>query len=357
MISSDSEFTSDWASPPGRTIGLALKERSMSAEDFNRHLGLSKTQLRKLLSGETAINIGMARKLVELLGSSVEFWIERDHQYRQKLESLRKANEEFLAALPVEEMTRFGWLDFASASDNPLGACLDFFGISNGIEWFRTYRDSKYSAAFRTSSSFQSRLGPLSAWLRQGDIVASQTSCAPWNASLLEAQIPAIRSLTRIKNPKEFLPTLRDHCAKAGVAIAIVRAPTGCRASGAVRFVSPQKALVQLSFRYLSDDHFWFSLFHEVAHLLLHKPGQIRLEEENQAVTEEEREANEYSANVLIPAEHRKQLQNLNTSSKEIIRFAVRIGISPGIVVGQLQHMKKLQYNQRNSLKRRFEWE
>ena len=357
MMSKTDEFHSDWASPPGNTISCLLEEKSISTSDMQKHLGYTPDQFHELINGNSTISIGMARQLSKVLGSSVEFWVARDFQYQQKMETLKEIDDTFLSTLPLEDMIRFGWLELARNPQRQLTKCLDYFGVSNATEWFRIYEKSAHELAFRTSRSFRSRPGHVSAWLRQGEIVAHQMSCAPWSARLLKEKIPEIRSLTRIKDPRRFLPKLTCYCAEAGVAMAVVRAPKGCSASGAVRFIEPQKALIQLSFRYLSDDHFWFTLFHEIGHLLLHRPKWILLEEENQEITDEEKEANEYSANVLIPDKHKNEMVNLRPHSKEIIRFAVRIGISPGIVVGQLQHIGKLNFNHLNGLKRRFEWE
>ena len=96
-----------------------------------------------------------------------------------------------------------------------------------------------------------------------------------------EADLPTIRRLTREKDPGQFIPRLKEACAARGVAVAIVRGPNGWRASGAARFLSPTKALIQLSFRYLSDDQFWFTFFHEAGHLLLHGKDLLFLEVAN----------------------------------------------------------------------------
>jgi Zn-dependent peptidase ImmA (M78 family) len=111
-----------------------------------------------------------------------------------------------------------------------------------------------------------------------------------------------------------------------------------------------------LSFRYLSDDHFWFTFFHEAGHLVLHDMNSLFLEGEDRISTKEEGEANEFSAAVLIPAEFRADLMTLRGEGREVIRFARRVGVSPGVIVGQLQHLGRVRRNQLNRLKRRFVW-
>ncbi|MBZ5563961.1 MAG: ImmA/IrrE family metallo-endopeptidase [Acidobacteriia bacterium] len=112
-----------------------------------------------------------------------------------------------------------------------------------------------------------------------------------------------------------------------------------------------------LSFRYLSDDQFWFSFFHEAGHLLLHGAQGLFLESDDTPATKQEQEASDFAEGVLVSPQFREALLRLSLNGREVIRFAHRAGISPGIVVGQLQHHGKFTYRQLNNLKRRFRWE
>jgi Zn-dependent peptidase ImmA (M78 family) len=113
--------------------------------------------------------------------------------------------------------------------------------------------------------------------------------------------------------------------------------------------------MIVLSFRYLSDDQFWFSFFHEIAHLLLHGIGATFIDGEAAEASEKEGEANAFSAGVLIPAERQEELMSVRGRFRDVIRFAVSIGVSPGIVVGQMQHRKLIGPHQLNGLKRRYD--
>jgi len=352
----DAEFRPDWVSPPGDTIRSILKEKDLSEVDLSKLIECSSDDVHHLLNGRTAINIGLARKLSSALGASVEFWVSRDAQYRQDSAQLRRAEEEWLAQVPLKDMIAFGWLRPVPHASEELNACLDFFGVSGLAEWRSKYRDLDRITAFRTSSAFASSLTSVAAWLRQGEREAEAIECMPWDPENLRASIPYIRALTRQKDPRTFIPLLSECCALSGVAVVIVRAPSGCRASGAVRFLSQRKALIQLSFRYLSDDHFWFTFFHEVGHLLLHSQESIVLEEINASDEKEENEANDFAAKALIPPEYQSALMRLPAKARDIIKFARGVGIAPGIVVGQLQHRGLLGYDHLNSLKRRFTW-
>jgi Zn-dependent peptidase ImmA (M78 family) len=106
----------------------------------------------------------------------------------------------------------------------------------------------------------------------------------------------------------------------------------------------------------LTDDHFWFTFFHEAGHLLLHGKQGMFLEEMVPCESKEEDEANEFAAGLLIPEIHRADLTNLSLDGREVMRFARKIGVSPGIVVGQLQHLRVFTRKQLNNLKVRYTW-
>jgi HTH-type transcriptional regulator / antitoxin HigA len=349
-------FQPNWASAPGDTIADVLEEKKLSLAVFSKHIGCSIDETKDLLAGRIAMTLILARKLESELGSSVEFWMSRDFHYRDSVTRLGNAEtKEWLADLPIGDMVRFGWIRPVEAS-REVAACLRFFDVPDIQTWHAKYASLHQNVAFRSSPSFESREGAVAAWLRQGEMEARSMRCKSWNPDAFATQLTQVRGLTRQKNPSDFVQSLRDLCAPAGVAVVIVRAPNGCRASGATRFLSDRQALLQLSFRYLSDDQFWFSFFHEAGHLLLHGRNGFFLEGIGTPATPQEDEASAFAERILVPPEWRDRMLALGSNSREVIRFARRLGISPGIVVGQLQHYGRVKRSHLNGLKRRFTW-
>jgi Zn-dependent peptidase ImmA (M78 family) len=121
----------------------------------------------------------------------------------------------------------------------------------------------------------------------------------------LQESLSEVRKLTWRKAPERFIPELRAICAGSGVAVVVVRAPEGCRASGASRFLSTDKAVLMLSFRHLTDDHVWYTFFHEVAHLLLHGRDAIYIDADDDASNDMEVEANRFAADWIVPPAER----------------------------------------------------
>ncbi|RYG63901.1 ImmA/IrrE family metallo-endopeptidase, partial [bacterium] len=263
----------------------------------------------------------------------------------------------WLRTLPLKQMRDDGWISTEKDHSTTLQSVLAFFNVSTPQEWEARYTDFANSFAFRTSPSFESKAGALAAWLRRAELRARAQQTRPWSEKNFRAALVEIRRLTRSKSPEKFLPKLQAICATAGVATVVLKSPAGCRASGASRFLSADKAMMILSFRYLSDDHFWFTFFHEAAHLILHQTRKPFVDTDDIESDPREDEANSFAAGVLIPENRQEEMGNLPARADNIIRFAVSAGVSPGVVVGQLQHRKMLGLQQMNGLKRRYTWD
>ncbi|XTD39208.1 ImmA/IrrE family metallo-endopeptidase [Citrobacter murliniae] len=152
-----------------------------------------------------------------------------------------------------------------------------------------------------------------------------------------------------------FIPHIRRLLATAGVSLIVLPTPRGCRASGATCFFTPDRATLVMSFRYLTDDHFWFTLFHEIGHLILHEAVRVRAEGKEGLTTEEEKEADTFAVDVLIPEEYRQQLRSYGVRHwRDIVRTARKMGVSKGIVLGYLQHEGNIPFSHLNRLKVRF---
>jgi HTH-type transcriptional regulator / antitoxin HigA len=357
MNSSSKNFQPDWNSSPGDTISDILYEKKIELDMFASRIKYPVQDVIKLLGGDLPISFDLAERLEYVLGGSQEFWIKRELNYRTHAIRIKKLKEqEWLNGLPLKDMIKFGWIKDTS---NLLESCLNYFNVPDIDNWNRKYHLEVKISSFRKSKSYMSDLGATSAWLRQGEIQSESIVCEDWNADEFEKALINIKPLTRKKNPRDFIPTILLECAKCGVAVAFVPTPSGCRASGATRFLSPKRALLLLSFRYLSDDHFWFTFFHEAGHILLHPKESVFLEEitREEVQDELEKDANIFSGEMLIPYEIKSDLSKIRGNKRRIIEFASKAGVSPGIIIGQLQYLGYIDFKYLNSYKRRYNWD
>lgn len=364
MSANGARFSPDWSTPPGRSISRIMTKLGLSIDELALEVDLSHTAVHSLLKGDIEISQSIADRLSDVLGSSSSFWINRERQYREDLRrldpskyELKALDENWAKLFPLRDMRKFGWIAASTDRDNYAHALRSFFNVSTVQAWNDNYRPAAAVAAFRTSPTFESNPAAVTAWLRWAEIVGNQISCSPWNRDALIKTLPQMRKLTRRKTPSLFIPALTSLCALCGIALVIAPAPTGCRASGATKFLNKDKALIVLSLRYKSDDHFWFTFFHEVGHLILHSQEALFLEDNSDIDSAEEQEANLFAQRTLIPDPFQTTLETVKVRTQSILRLSVQIGVSPGIVVGQLQHSGLIGRGQMNHLKRRYNWE
>lgn len=359
MMGSALPFEPNWVAPPGDTIKDLLAARELMIGDLSAQIDLSFDEVEQLIEGQLPIDDSLAGRLASALGTSKPFWLRRESAYRsastdERAASLEMAWQSFLAALPLRDMKAFGW--FSDIDEGTASTAVEKFFEDDWGDWRRNGRDLLNAVAFRTSTAHASSSASVAAWLRQGVRQAESIECKDWNPTLLMESIPRLRHLSRAKRPADFFPQLVEICRQAGVAVVFVRTPAGCRASGATHFTPSGTPILQLSFRYRSDDHLWFTIFHEIGHLLLHRDSPIFVEGQDYVSGEEEAEANQFSAETLIPTTHRDELNSMGRDFRKIMRFAKKLDVSPGVIVGQMQKKALIRHDQMNFLKTRYDW-
>jgi Zn-dependent peptidase ImmA (M78 family) len=105
------------------------------------------------------------------------------------------------------------------------------------------------------------------------------------------------------------------------------------------------------------EDHFWFSFFHEAAHILLHGKTEIFIDNNENTNSKKEIEANNFASNILIPSMQLAVfIKNERISNSTVLEFAKEIDLSPGILVSRLQHDEEIPYHWLNKLKKKFEF-
>ena len=235
-----------------------------------------------------------------------------------------------------------------------------YFGVASVDAWREQYENPL--TAFRASPKFAKRLGPVAAWLRQGEVLATHLDCKPYDEGAFKAALSGFRALTLEHDLSVIQTALTAQCAAHGVAVVFVPAPPGCPASGATRWLTPEKALLLLSLRHKTNDHLWFTFFHESAHLLKHRKKGLFVDGLDGLNGDLESEADRFACDVLIPPTDARRLETLALEahgrlSKELVKeFARGIGVAPGVVVGRMQKEKWVPWTHFNDLKDQYEW-
>lgn len=356
------QYNPDYVSPPGDTLLDVLEERGMSQAELAERTGRPRKTINEIINAKTAITPDTALQLERVLGIPAQFWSQREQNYQDSLARQRERDRlekqsEWADQFPFKDMVKLGWVEATQDTIQQCQTLLNLFAVASPEQWAKHW-GNRY-VAYRKSVAFETDSFATIAWLRQGELKAEKLNCQPYNATRFRKTLDEIRTLT-VQPQQVFVPKIVSLCAEAGVAVVFVPELPKTRVCGVARWLTSTKPLIQMSFRYRSNDHFWFTFFHESKHVLQEIKDEIFLEglADYDPDSPMEQEANQFSANHLIPpSTFERFVARHNRFSKVVIeQFAAEIGIAPGIVVGRLQHDDVLAKSYCNELKQRIQW-
>ena len=352
------QYVPDYVVTPGEVLQDYLKSFEMTQAELSARTGLTKKTINEIIKGKAPITPETALRLERTLGRPAHFWNNLERQFQEDRtriaeEKRLKTNLDWLNKVPVGSLIKLGWIAKRGDKVSQLKELLGFFGVASPEQWAAVWQ--QYQVAYRQTNRFKTCAESVSAWLRQGDIESRQIDCAPFNIKLFQKVLDDIRSLT-IEPPEIFKDRLVQLCASSGVVVVFVPELPKTGVYGATRW-SGEKAIIQLSLRYKSNDHLWFTFFHEAGHILKHGRKEIFIEG-NGLNNEKEEEADAFARDRLIPPnQYRRFIESWNGKSLAPIKaFAEKLNIAPGIVVGRLQHDKLLPNSHGNKLKVFYQW-
>lgn len=357
MLKSSNELGPAYAIPPGWVLEEYLEARGFSQAEFARRCGRSPKLISEILAGKAPLEAKTALQFEKVLGLDASAWVNIESMYRLRLAREADAEKEIAEMewakdFPIPELVKRECFSRPESDADRIAKLLAFFRVASVDVWKTQYTKNKVD--FRHSPSFRSEEKVIITWLRLGEIEAEQQNCVDYNRSQFRKAVQSIRNLTR--EPIDIaLKQAEKLCNEAGVALALVRPLKKMALSGAAWWLSPRKAIIQLTARHKTDDHLWFSFFHEAAHILLHSKKCVFIEKNKKSApdSEQELEANQWASNLLIPEAAWKQITQISSPSENVVReFAKEQCIAPGIVVGRLQHEKVIPWRSPlNSLK------
>ncbi|WP_428623822.1 helix-turn-helix domain-containing protein [Sedimenticola sp.] len=356
------QYTPDYTVTPGEVLEYELDLRQMSKSELSKRTGLTEKHIIGIIKGKgtTQITPETAIKLERALGMPVDYWLNLEALYQEARARLEEderleKNLDWLKRIPVQAMIKMGWLEKHGDKTQQLDAVLRFFGIASVDQWDGLWPN--VAVAYRQHNTHEIFPEAVSAWLRKGELEAANIQCRSFDKQAFRAALDDVRPLTAEADPSRFVPALQQICAAAGVAVVFVPCLPKTGVSGATRWVNPEKAIVQLSLRYKTNDHLWFTFFHEAGHILLHGKKELFIEGVNGMDEEKEHQANAFAELELLPKKAFMEFSGRAPLSKTAIQqFAKEVGIAPGIVVGQLQHRGLLPRTHCNDLKVRYQW-
>lgn len=339
--------------PPGDIIKEELEARGWTQTDLAEIIGKSARLVNEVIMGKRAVTPDTARALADAFGTSAQFWMNLESAYqlsKLKTDASPVARRAKLYSLfPVKEMIRRGWIATSESLDVMEAQFCNFFGLENldAPPQFHTY-------AARRSTYTETEQSPmLTAWLYRTRQIAQGVSVGKFSAKMLESVIVQLKTL--MVNPEDVRQVPRV-LAEAGIRLVLVEPFAGMKVDGVCFWLDANSPVIAMTLRFDRIDNFWFVLMHELRHVA-NKDGQSGnvIIDENLGMEngeagnkpEFERVADTEAAETIIPAavfnDFTLRVAPLY-SEVRIAGFAARIGVHPGIVVGQLHNRKQVPY-------------
>lgn len=336
------------ATPPGFTIKEQLEDRFLTQKEFALRMEMSEKHISKLINGEVILTPDMAIRLEMVLGIEASFWLNLEARYREKIEKIKLENSmdediKLINNFPYNEMVSMQWIEKANSNEEKVINLRKFFEVNRlGL----LFENEKINVLYRRININDKSNYFLLTWAQKAKLEARNVIVKSINIEGLKKEIIKLRGMTFL-DPKIFCPKIVEIMSNYGIALIFLPHIKGTYLHGAT-FYDKNKIVVGLTVRGKDADKFWFSLFHELGHIIL---GHI-----NENYYEDmELEANNFAQNILIPDDEFKLFISKNDfTERNIIEFSNKINIDYGIVVGRLQKDGYISYSKYNNLKTKY---
>lgn len=352
---------------PGETVLEYLDFNGWSQRDLARRSGLTPKTISEICNGKTPITPPTALAFEKVFQRPAHLWLNLQRQFdeaearRRELANSPQWNE-WVRNFPLSEMKRLKFSLPEGHSDADV--LLNYFGVSSPESWDSVWKAS--AVVYRQTRKLRIREETIAAWVREAELVARDVAVTDFDQDRLFSSLNELRHLTR-KPADAIMEPIQRICADAGVAVVLVPELPNTGISGCVRWLTDKKALVGLTLRYKTDDQLWFTLFHEIGHVLLHRNKRSFVVDNaaedlsdrviDPEMQKYETEASRFAADTLIPPQALSAFIRQKAFTNESIHdFSETVGVGPGIVVGRLQHEGLLARHQGNALKQKLDF-
>jgi HTH-type transcriptional regulator / antitoxin HigA len=348
--------TTAQAFPPGEFIKEELEARGWTQGDLAKIMKRQDSVISAIIKGKRAISAQVASELAAAFGTSAELWMNLETSYRlfshsQNQESAAVSKRARLfAKAPVKDMIRRNWIPDSSDLNVLEREVCEFFGIRSIDE-----DPGEFAHAAKKSTAYEEVTPAQKAWLYRARKLARAVQARKFSQDLFSKTLENLRRL--LTNPENAGHVARI-LAEGGVRFLIVESLPHAKIDGACFWLDEFSPVVVLAIRYDRLDNFWYVLMHECGHVRNQDglEGDCMLDVNivgDDAVPfddrpEIEKRADVFATNFLVdPPKMDDFIARVRPmfSKRRIIGFAMRIGVHPAIVLGQLQYRREVDWS------------
>ena len=360
----ETNYISDLAIHPGELLEETLEDVGMSQAELANRMGRPKQMINEIIKGKKSITPATALELEDVLGIPSHIWMGLENEYQivlAKAEELKQREEEtqLLTRFPYAELAKLGFVKSTRKAVEKVEELKKFFSVAKLVQISQV---KAYQPAFRVSDHNSVSHEAIAAWIQAGRTRASSIETDTFDKKRLQSLLPEIKALMNLEDINESIKALREMLASCGVAFVMLPHFKKTKVNGATFWTDDKnKAVIVMSLKGSYSDMFWFSLFHEIAHILLHDKREMFLEDgyNTAKFQKQEDEANAFARDFLIPEDAFESFVNAGLFTQESVElFASKVGVKPSIVVGRLMHEKVVGFNdyRLNHLRDKYKW-
>ena len=358
---SKAEYKELIAFHPGYYLKEIIEDMGITQDEFAKRLETTGKNLSDLLNGKSKLSNEIALKLSIMFGTSADVWLNLQKTYNEKIiEIERRKLEDYEAGcaqlIDYSYFIELGVVPVVRKSADKAKELLKYFKIAS----FNVLKATNFLVNYRTAISMVNEKNVINsnAWVQTALNIGQQIDTEAFDLKKLNSYLQEIRKMT-LQNPVDFLPRLTEILKSCGVALVVLPHLKNSGVNGAVKWINKDKVILTINNRRKYADVFWFSLFHEIGHVLQKKITMlivgIDVEEMDETNRILEGEADDFARNYLLPRDpYREFISCKDYSEVAIRRFANKIDIDPGIVVGRLQIEKHIGFERSNGLRKKY---
>lgn len=345
---------------PGETLQEILQDKGMNQKELAIRSGVTEKHVSTIINGTKSISVAYAKKLEYVLGIDASYWINLQGIYDKELldfEESHNISEMELSLLRtlksiVDFLISIGKINSEDNEDLKVLDLRKILGVSN----LTTIPNLTYNAAYRAQVSTKADVYVMFAWQKICEILTENITVEDeLDLNKLKNKIPDIKSLM-FSNVNTIRKELIKIFAECGIAFEIVKHFTGAPVQGFIKKTETGKIILCMTIRGGFADRFWFTLFHEIAHIL-NNDVKERFIDFDSVDNKIEEAANKFSNNVLINnKQYEKFVKNGDFSLNSINEFSTEQKVCNYIVIGRLQHDKLISWKTHSSEKLKYVW-
>lgn len=337
------EYNDIIAFHPGYYIKEIVDESGLTQEDFAKRLGTSPKNLSDLVRGSQSLSIDIAMKLSRLTGTSFNYWLNLQNTYDALIaefkseEELEKERKIFKNLEYKYFKDNFGLPELSRKVDEQIKKVREFLKVAT----LSVFTQKNMAVKFRSSTDemMETNIVKANIMVQIATNKALEANAPKFNMEKFKEAIEYVLTLTT--NHKDFYSRIYEAFIDAGVIFIILPNMTGSKINGATKKIKDNVVLM-VNDRRLYADSFWFTLFHEIGHIIYGDYG-ISFEKE---LGKEEELVDKYAEDALIPPEKYQQfIVQKRFDVYSIKNFAEQINRDPGIILGRLQNDKKVRFD------------